>query len=63
MPGSFNCKHNNDNKNQVLIIREWNNQRLSIKPLLGDFLAYLLDQKDKKTHTSYGKYNKLVSKV
>jgi hypothetical protein len=60
--GSFNSKHNND-KNQVLIVRKWNNQRLSVKPLLGDFLAYLLDEKDEKlTHAKYYKYNNLLSK-
>ena len=57
VPGSFNSKHNNDKKNQVLIVKKWNNQRLSIKPLLGDFLAYLLDIKDEKksTHAKYYK--------
>ena len=60
IPGSFNCKHNNDKKNQVVIIREWNNQRLSIKPLLGDFLTYLLDQKDKKTHTILNNISSLI---
>jgi hypothetical protein len=65
VPGSFNSKHNND-KNQVLIIRKWNNQRLSIKPLLGDFLAFLLDEKAKKlTHVKYNKENNnnLLSKI
>jgi hypothetical protein len=60
IPGSINSKHNNDS-NQVRIIREWNNQRFSIKPLLGDFLAYLLDEKDKKSHNNYYKYNTLLS--
>lgn len=32
VPDSYNSKHNND-KNQVLIVRKWNNQRLSIKPI------------------------------
>jgi hypothetical protein len=60
VPGSFNSKHNNDeNKNQVLIIRKWNNQRFCIKPLLGDFLAYLLDEKNKKsTHVKHYKLSK-----
>jgi len=65
VPGSFNSKHNND-KNQVLIVRKWNNQRLSIKPLLGDFLAYLLDEKDERlTHAKYYKENNkyLLSKL
>jgi hypothetical protein len=58
VPGSFNSKHNDNN--QVLIIRKWNNQRFSIKLLLGDFIAYLLDEKDKKSH----KYNNnLLSKT
>jgi len=40
-----------------------NQQRLAIKPLLGDFLAYLLDEKDEKlTHAKYYKYNNLLSK-
>jgi hypothetical protein len=58
VPGSFTSKHNNNS--QVQIIREWNNQKFSIKPLLGDFLA---DEKNKKTHTSYDKYNKLLSRI
>ena len=49
--------------NQVQVIKEWNNQRLSIKSLLGDFLAYLLDEENKKPHSSYYKYNKLLSRV
>lgn len=59
VPGSFNSKHNDD-KNQALIIRKWNNRRSSIKPLLGDFLAYLLDEKDKNksTHVKYYKLSK-----
>jgi hypothetical protein len=62
VPCSFNSKHNND-KSQVLIVRKWNNQRLSIKPLLGDFLTFLLDEKDEKlTHAKYYKYNNLLSK-
>jgi hypothetical protein len=62
VPGSFNSKHN-DGKNEVSIIRKWNNERLSIKPLLGDFLAYLLDEKaKKKSHAKYYKYNNLLSK-
>jgi hypothetical protein len=62
VPGSFNSKHN-DGKSQVSIIRKWNNQRLSIKPLLGDFLAYLLDEKANKiSHAKYYKYNNLLSK-
>jgi hypothetical protein len=68
VPGSFNSKYNNDKKNQVLLVKKWNNQRLSIKPLLGDFLAYLLDKKDEKKLT-YAKYykknnnNNLLSKI
>ena len=64
VPGSFNSKHNNDKKNQVLIVKKWNNQRLSIKPLLGDFLAYLLDKKDEKKSTHVKYYNNnLLSKI
>ena len=49
VPGSFNSKHNNSN-NQVQVIKEWNNRGLSIKSLLGDFLAYLLDEESRKPH-------------
>src|SRR5215475_11659437 len=55
VPGSINSKHNNS-KNQVQVIKEWNGERLSIKPLLGDFLAYLLDEANEKLHSSYYKY-------
>ena len=61
VPGSFNSKHNNAN-NQVRVIKEWNNQRVSIKSLFGDFLAYLLDEENKKPHSTYYKYNKLLSR-
>ena len=61
VPGSLNSKHNDVN-NQVKVIKEWNGQRLSIKPLLGDFLAYLLDEMNEKPHTSYYKYDKLLSR-
>jgi hypothetical protein len=61
VPSSFNSKHNNTN-NQVRVIKEWNNQRLSIKSLLGDFLAYLLDKENEKPHSSYYKYNNLLSR-
>jgi hypothetical protein len=62
VPGSLNSKHNNSNKH-VRVIKEWNNQKLSIKSLLGDFLAYLLDDENKKPHSSsYYKYNKLFSR-
>jgi hypothetical protein len=61
VPSSVNSKHNNGN-NQVRVIKEWNNQRLSIKSLLGDFLAYLLDEEHKKLRISYCKYNNLLSK-
>lgn len=59
VPTSINSKHN-DADNQVRVIKEWNNQRLHIKSLLGDFLAYLLDEQNKKPHRSYYKYNKLL---
>jgi hypothetical protein len=61
VPGSFNSKHNNAN-NQVRVIKEWNGQRLSIKSLLGDFLAYLLDEENKKPPSTCHKYNKLFSR-
>ena len=65
VPGTFNSKRNNTN-NKVKVIREWDNQKLSIKPLLGDFLAYLLDEQNKKPHGTcyyYDKYNNnLLSK-
>lgn len=64
VPISINSKHN-DAGNQVRVIKEWNNQRLPIKPLLGDLLAYLLDEAvatDKKLHRTYYKYNKLLSR-
>jgi hypothetical protein len=64
VPSSFNSKYNNNKKNQVLIVKKWNNQRLSIKPLLGDFLAYLLDKKN-ANHAKYYKKNNnnLLSKI
>jgi hypothetical protein len=54
VPGSINSKHNN-NDNQVSIIRKWNSQRFFINLLLGDFIAYLLDESDKQKK-SYTKY-------
>jgi hypothetical protein len=63
IPTSINSKHNNDNAdNHVRVIKEWNNQRLHIKSLLGDFLAYLLDEENKKPHRTYYKYNNLLSR-
>jgi hypothetical protein len=63
VPGSSNAKYNDDNnKNQVLIVKKWDNHRLSIRPLLGDFLAYLLDQTDKKCHKRNNNNNILLSK-
>jgi hypothetical protein len=61
VPGSFNSKHN---VCQVKIIQQWNGQRFSIKPLLGDFLAYLLDEKSNSEKFHYNKYNRsdLLSK-
>lgn len=59
VPGSINSKHSND-KNQVLVIREWSSRRFSIKPLFGDFLAYLLDEKN-KTRKSHIKYYRQIS--
>jgi hypothetical protein len=66
VPGSFNSKYNNQINNQVRIIQRWNNQRLDMEPLLGDFLAYLLDEKNKKkSYSSYYRdgYNKSLSKT
>ena len=64
VPHSFNAKHGSI---EVKIVKEWNNKRLRIKPLLGDFLAYLLDEKDKRklTHAKYYKENNnsLLSKI
>jgi hypothetical protein len=59
VPGSINSKHN-DGNNQVSIIRKWNSQRFSINLLLGDFIAYLLDEsnKKKKFYTKYQYGNK-----
>jgi hypothetical protein len=45
VPGSFNSKHD---LTEVKITSQWNNKRYCIKPLLGDILAYLLDEKDKE---------------
>jgi hypothetical protein len=41
VPGSINSKVNG----QVTIIRRWNSQRPSIKPLLYEFYIYLVDMK------------------
>jgi hypothetical protein len=62
VPGSINSKHNNNNsRNQVSIIKKWNGKRFPITPLLGDFIAYLLDKKDeKKPYQNY--YNNFLSK-
>jgi hypothetical protein len=46
VPGSFNSKYGNNG--QVKVTKEWNGQRLNIKPLMGDFLAYLLDERNKR---------------
>jgi hypothetical protein len=59
VPGSFNSKYSNNE--QVKVIKEWNGQRLNIKPLMGDFLAYLLDEQNKKKY-SYSQYGNLLSK-
>lgn len=48
-------KHGKNNE-QVKVIKEWNAQRLNIKPLLGDMLAYLLDEQHKSKSKHYGNY-------
>lgn len=61
VPGSINSKHGTDNK--VSIINEWNGNRLPIKPLLGDFIAYLLDREnDIITNNNNYHYHNLLSK-
>jgi hypothetical protein len=65
VPSSFNAKHQSV---QVQIIKKWNGQRLAIKPLLGDFIAYLLDlevkmkEKDGNNSYNYNYNNNLLSK-
>jgi hypothetical protein len=54
VPGSINSKHGNDNI--VSIISKWNRKRLAITPLLGDFIAYLIDQSNQKPKHSYGNF-------
>jgi hypothetical protein len=63
VPGSFNAKHNH-NRNQVSIIKKWNGKRYPITPLLGDFNAYILDEKDKerKSYEYSNNYGNLLSK-
>ncbi len=41
MPGSINSKYNTE----VSIFQKWNGYRPSIKLLIGDFFAYLVDKK------------------
>jgi hypothetical protein len=55
VPGSFNSKHGNNG--QVYVVKQWNKQRLSIKPLLGNFLTYLLDEQNTKAHNTHNYYN------
>jgi hypothetical protein len=68
VPGSINSKHNNS-ANIVSIIQKWNGKRFNIAPLLGDFIAYLLDENEKqqrfkfKGNYSYNyNYGSLLSK-
>ena len=59
VPGSVNSKHNIIN-NKVKVIREWDNQKLFIELLLGDFLAYLLDEENVKPHNNSYRHNKFL---
>jgi hypothetical protein len=64
VPGSINSKHNNST-NQASIIHKWNGKRFLITPLLGDFIAYLLDENErqKRFEKSYShNYGNLLSK-
>lgn len=65
VPGSINSKHNNPT-NRVSIVQEWNGNRFNIASLLGDFIAYLLDEneKQKKNFSNYSyKYGNLFSRL
>ena len=55
VPGSFNSKHG-DNI-QIRLIHKWNGEKLNIKPLIGDLLAYLLDEESNNSHTKYYKHS------
>lgn len=55
VPGSFNSKYGNSE--QVRIIQKWNGKRLAIKPLLGDMLAYLLDEQNKRNYNNYSNFH------
>jgi hypothetical protein len=57
VPGSINSKHQSA---LVQIIQKWNNKRLNITPLLGDFHAYLIDKS--QTKTRYKTYGDLLSR-
>jgi hypothetical protein len=61
VPYSFNAKRNCI---QVSIIKRWNGQRFDIKPLTGDFIAYMLDKAEEiKRNNSYNSnYKSLLSK-
>lgn len=61
VPGSFNAKRNCI---QVSILKKWNSQRFDIKPLIGDFIACMLDTADEiKRNNSYNyNYGNLLSK-
>jgi hypothetical protein len=72
VPYSINSKHNNS-VNFVSIIQKWNGKSFPIKPLLGDFIAYFFDMKEKQKQNSnykteysydyvYKKYGSLLSK-
>ena len=62
VPNSINSKHN---ANKVTIINKWKGKRFNIASLLGDSIAYLLDEneKQKKHCSNYAyRYGNLLSK-